>query len=73
MRRSYPSDLSREAFEGLRPLLESVRRQTKPQTVDLYEVLCGVLYLLKSGCQWADVAEGIPQMANGACVFLQME
>ncbi len=48
----YGSDVSREQFERVRPLLESVRRRTKPRTVDLYEVFCGVLYLLKSGCQW---------------------
>jgi len=48
----YGSDVSREQFERVRPLLEGVRRRTKPRTVDLYEVFCGVLYLLKSGCQW---------------------
>jgi len=49
MRRKYPSDISREMFEQIRPLLEGVRKQTKPRTVDLYEVFCAVLYLLKSG------------------------
>ena len=34
------------------PALESARRRTKPRSVDLYDVFCGVLYLLKSGCQW---------------------
>ena len=29
--------------------MESARRRTKPRTVDLYDVFCGVLYLLKSG------------------------
>jgi transposase len=48
----YGSDVSREQFELVRPLLEGVRRRTKPRTVDPYEVFCGVLYLLKSGCQW---------------------
>ena len=48
----YGNDVSREQFERVRPLLEGVRRRTKPRTVDLYEVFCGVLYLLKSGCQW---------------------
>ena len=48
----YGSDVSRAQFESVRPLLEGVRRRTKPRTVDLYEVFCGVLYLLKSGCQW---------------------
>src|SRR5271154_2034508 len=43
--------LTRVRFEQIRPLLEGVRRRTKPRTVDLYEVFCAVLYLLKSGCQ----------------------
>ena len=51
-KKKYPSDVSRVQFEQIRPLLEGVRRRTKPRTVDLYEVFCGVLYLLKSGCQW---------------------
>jgi transposase len=50
--KKYPSDITREQFERIRPLLESVRKQTKPRTIDLYEVWCAVLYLLKSGCQW---------------------
>ena len=50
MSHSYPSDISREQF-GILPELESARRRTKPRTVDLYDVFCGVLYLLKSGCQ----------------------
>jgi len=50
-RKTYPSDISREQFERIRPLLESVRKRTKPRTVDLHEVFNAVLYLLKSGCQ----------------------
>lgn len=46
------SDVRREQFDLVHLLLEGVRRRTKPRTVDLYEVFCGVLYLLKSGCQW---------------------
>ena len=52
MSHSYPSDLSREQFARILPTLESARRRTKPRIVDLYDVFCGVLYLLKSGCQW---------------------
>ncbi len=52
MSHSYPSEISREQFARILPTLESVRRRTKPRTVDLYDVFCGVLYLLKSGCQW---------------------
>ena len=49
---NYPSDITREQFEKIRPILESARKRTSPRTVDLYSVFCGVLYLLKSGCQW---------------------
>ncbi|MGC8551050.1 MAG: transposase, partial [Acidobacteriaceae bacterium] len=51
-RKAYPSDVSREQFESIRPLLEGVRKRTKPRTVDLHEVFNAVLYVLKSGCQW---------------------
>ena len=44
----------------VRPLLESVRKRTKPRTVDQYEVFNAVLYLLKSGCQWRMLPEGVP-------------
>ena len=50
MSHSYPSDITREQFARILPLLESARRRAKPRTVDLYGVFCGVLYLLKSGC-----------------------
>ena len=57
----YGSDVSREQFERVRPLLEGVRRRTKPRTVDLHEVFCGLLYVLKSGCQWRMLPEGFPK------------
>jgi hypothetical protein len=45
-RKQYSNDISPEQFEQIRPLLESVRKRTKPRTVDLYEVFNAVLYLL---------------------------
>jgi hypothetical protein len=43
MSQSYPSDISREQFAIILPILVSERRETKPRTVDLYDVFCGVL------------------------------
>ena len=60
MSHSYPSDISREQFVRILPTLESARRRTKPRTVDLYDVFCGVLYLLKSGCQWRMLPADFP-------------
>ena len=61
MRKRYASDISREKFEEILPLLQSVRRRTKPTTVDLYEVFCAVLYLLRTGCQWRFLPSEFPK------------
>ena len=60
MSHSYPSDISREQFARILPTLKSARRRTKPRIVDLYDVFCGVLYLLKSGCQWRMLPADFP-------------
>ena len=70
-RKPYPSDISREQFERIRPLLESARKPTKPRTVDLYEVFCAVLYLLKSGCQWRMLPSEFPKWRTVHSYFQQ--
>ena len=60
MSHSYPSDISRAQFARILPMLESARRRTRPRTVDLYVVFCGVLYLLKGGCQWRMLPADFP-------------
>ena len=60
MSHSYPSDISREQFAIILPVLESARRRTKPRIVDLYDVFCGVLYVLKSGCRWRMLPKDFP-------------
>jgi transposase len=60
MHNPYPSDISREQFTIILPILEKARKKTKPRAVDLYEVFCGILYLLKSGCQWRMIPSDFP-------------
>ena len=59
-RNKYASDISRKKFAHIEPLLRSVRQRTKPTTVDLYEVFCAVLYLLRTGCQWRFFPDQFP-------------
>jgi len=61
MRKIYPSDITREQFETIRPLLEKARTTTRPREVDLYDVFCAVLYVLKSGCQWRMLPSDFPK------------
>ncbi|RFF40715.1 IS5/IS1182 family transposase, partial [Xanthomonas nasturtii] len=35
--KTYPSDMSREQFAHVLPILEQARKRTKPRRVDLYE------------------------------------
>ena len=58
--KKYASDISREKFAEIEPLL----RCTKPMTVDLYGVFCAVLYLLRTGCQWRFLPSEFPKWQN---------
>ena len=60
-RKRYPSDISREQFEQIREMLDGIKKRTKPRKVDLYDVFCGVLYVLKSGCQWRMIPSDLPK------------
>lgn len=62
--RNYPSNITREQFELIREDLEGVRKKTKPRKVDLYEVFCAILYLLKSGCQWDMLPSDFPKKST---------
>src|SRR5690606_31227583 len=73
MRKYYPSDISREQFEQVRLLLEGARKKTRPRTVDLYEVFCAVLYLLKSGCQWRLLPDSFPNWRTVHSVLDHLE
>ena len=57
----YQSDITREQFERIRPMLESARKKTRPRTVDLFDVFNGVLYILKTGCQWRMLPKEYPK------------
>jgi transposase len=61
MRKAYPSGISRAQFEPIRELLENARKETRPRAVDLYEVFCAILNLLKSGCQWRRLPSDFPK------------
>lgn len=50
--RQYPSDITREQFEVIREDLEGAKKRTRPRKVDLYDVFCAVLYVVKGGIQW---------------------
>ncbi|PXX33691.1 putative transposase of IS4/5 family DUF4096 [Undibacterium pigrum] len=71
MRKAYPSDISREQFSKIEDILLSARKKTKPRQMDLYDVLCAVLYVLKSGCQWDMIPSDFPRKSTVYTYFKQ--
>jgi transposase len=69
MRKKYPSDISREQFEKIRPVLENAKKKTKPREIDLYDSFCALLYILKSGCQWRMLPSDFPKWQNVYAYF----
>lgn len=56
----YPSDISPDEFDKVRPMLEGARKRTRPRKHDLYDVFCAVLYFLEQGVAWRSMPEGFP-------------
>ncbi|MCC8380402.1 transposase [Xenorhabdus sp. PB30.3] len=48
----------------IEPLLLSNRKRTRPRKVDVYEIFCALLYLLKSGCQWDMLPSDFPSKST---------
>ena len=59
-RKPYPSDLTDAQWEELAPLLPLAKPGGHPRTVDLREVMNGVLYVLRSGCPWRMIPHDLP-------------
>lgn len=60
---AYSSDLSDAEWEILEPLLEQVlppKKQTRPPRWSKRELLNGILYQLKNGCNWVDLPKDLP-------------
>jgi transposase len=58
---AIPAILVESSLKKIEPLLSNARKKTRPRTLDLYEVFCGILYLLKSGCQWRMLPSDFPK------------
>jgi transposase len=56
----YPSDLTDAEWELVRPCIPPCKRGGRQRTVDLREVVNGVMYVLSTGCQWRAVPKDLP-------------
>ncbi len=59
-RKPYPSDLTDAQWEVLAPLLPPDSSLGHPRTVDLREVVNGILYVLRGGIPWRLMPHDLP-------------
>jgi putative transposase len=59
-RKSYESDLTDGQWELVAPLIPAARPGGRPRSVDLREVLNGILYVLAAGCAWRRMPHDLP-------------
>ncbi len=60
MRKSYPSDVTDDQWLLLEPLLPPAKHGGRKRSVNLREVLNGILYLNRQGCTWAALPHDLP-------------
>ena len=70
MRKPYPSDLTDEQWEILRPLIP-VSRVGRPRQVDMREILNAIFYLNRAGCQWDMLPHDLPARSTVHDYFAQ--
>lgn len=53
-KRRYPSDLTDAEWALIAPMIPRAKRGGGKRTVELREVVNGLIYVLSTGCQWRD-------------------
>jgi putative transposase len=59
-RKPYPSDLSDAEWELIKPLLPSPKGFGHPVEADFREILNGIFYVQRTGCQWEMLPHDLP-------------
>ena len=60
----YPSDLTDEEWAHVAPLIPPAKSGGNKRTVDIREVMNGVMYVLSTGCQWRALPKDLPPKAR---------
>src|SRR5664279_2618465 len=56
----YPSDVTDAEWEHIAPLIPPAKRGGRKRSVDLREIVNGLMYVLSTGCQWRYVPKDLP-------------
>jgi len=56
----YPSDLTDEEWALIQPEIPRAKRGGNKRTVDVREVINGLMYVLSTGCPWRAIPKDLP-------------
>ena len=56
----YPSDLTDTEWGLVEPLIPPAKHGGRRRTVEVREVVNGVMYVLSTGCQWRYLPKDLP-------------
>jgi transposase len=56
----YPTDMTDEEWLLIEPLIPPAKRGGNKRTVNIREVVNGVMYILGTGCQWRALPKDLP-------------
>lgn len=56
----YPSDLTEEEWALVRREIPPAKRDGNRRTIDVREVVNGLMYILSTGCQWRAMPKDLP-------------
>jgi len=59
-RKAYSSDLTKKQYKRLEALIPPAKLGGAPRTVEMYEILCGIMYVLRNACVWRDLPHDLP-------------
>jgi transposase len=69
----YPSDLTDHEWAFIRPLIPAAKRGGNKRTVDVREVVNGLMFILSTGCQWAALPKDLPPRSTVNSYFCRWD
>ena len=69
----YPSDLTDAEWGLVEPLIPRAKRGGNKRTVNVREVVNGIMYVLSTGCQWAAIPTDLPPRSTVNFYFLRWQ
>jgi transposase len=69
----YPSDLTDAEWAHLAPIIPPAKRGGNKRTVNVREVVNGLMYILSTGCQWRAIPKDLPPRSTLHDYFGQWE